>query len=120
MDGRDSGRFWDSAVAAYRDALLRDPGDRDAKHNLELALRRRQQAGGGGGGGGGGESGSGGGEGGGGRGVQPPSTGGGQGGEQMSRAEAERLLDALAAQEQEALIRGEDAERGGRPETPGW
>ncbi|MFN2383185.1 MAG: VWA domain-containing protein, partial [Gemmatimonadota bacterium] len=26
---------WDSAVAAYREALLRDPADADAKHNLE-------------------------------------------------------------------------------------
>ncbi|HEX5726693.1 MAG TPA: tetratricopeptide repeat protein [Longimicrobiaceae bacterium] len=40
------------AVARYQRALLTDPGDRDAKWNLELAQRllRREQGGGGGGG----------------------------------------------------------------------
>lgn len=31
------------AVAAYRESLLRDPASADAKHNLELALRRLEQ-----------------------------------------------------------------------------
>ncbi len=31
------------AIAAYRESLLRDPGQTDAKHNLELALRRLEQ-----------------------------------------------------------------------------
>lgn len=31
----------DAAVTAYEDALRQDPGDRDAKWNLEIALRRR-------------------------------------------------------------------------------
>jgi hypothetical protein len=38
----------------------------------------------------------------------------------MSRAEAERLLDALAAREREALAAGEDQRRAGRPIVPGW
>jgi tetratricopeptide (TPR) repeat protein len=33
----------DGAIAAYRETLLRDPARRDAKHNLELALRRQHQ-----------------------------------------------------------------------------
>lgn len=119
-DPEDSQRFWDSAVAAYREALLRDSDDRDAKHNLELALRKREQSGGGGGGAGGGGGGEGGGGGGGGRGVQPPSTGGEGGARQMSRSQAERLLDALAAQEREALVRGEEDRRAGEARRPGW
>ena len=115
-----SQRYWDAAVAAYREALLLDPDDRDAKHNLELALREREQSGGGGGGAGGGGGGEGGGGGGGGRGVQPPSTGGDGGAQPMSRAQAERLLDALAAQEREALARGEGDRRAGEPRRPGW
>jgi len=111
--------FWDAAVAAYRESLLRNPDDRDAKHNLELALRRRESGGGGGGAGGGG-GGGGGGAGGGGRGVQPPSSGQGQGAPDMTRSEAERLLDALAAREREALAAGEDERRAGRPVVPGW
>ncbi len=111
--------FWDAAVAAYRESLLRNPDDKDAKHNLELALRRRQSGGGGGGAGGGG-GGGGGGAGGGGRGVQPPSSGEGGAPPSMSRAEAERLLDALAAREREALAAGEDERRAGRPVVPGW
>jgi Ca-activated chloride channel homolog len=32
-----------AAVEAYKQALLRNPGDADAKHNLEIALREREQ-----------------------------------------------------------------------------
>jgi Ca-activated chloride channel family protein len=110
---------WDAAVAAYREALLRDPDDREAKHNLELALRRRESGGGGGGAGGGG-GGGGGGAGGGGRGVQPPSSGEGGAAPMMSREEAERLLDALAAREREALAAGDEDRRAGRAATRGW
>lgn len=117
----DSQRYWDSTVAAYREALLRDPDDMDAKHNLELALRRQDQAGGGGGGGAtGGGAGAGGGPGGGGRGMQPPSTGGLGSPSGMTRGEAERLLDALAAQEREALTRGEGNEQARRSDRPAW
>lgn len=113
-------RYWDSAVAAYREALLREPADRDAKHNLELALRRRQEASGGGGGGGsGGGQGEGGGSGGAGQGMQPPSSGTGGAPGSLTKDQAERLLDALAAQEQEALIRG-GGRRAGGTERPGW
>jgi tetratricopeptide (TPR) repeat protein len=35
----------DGAVAAYRQSLARDPGHGDARHNLEVALRRRAEAG---------------------------------------------------------------------------
>lgn len=34
---------WEAAIAAYREALLRNPGDQDAKYNLELALQQLQQ-----------------------------------------------------------------------------
>ncbi|MEM7344829.1 MAG: tetratricopeptide repeat protein [Chloroflexota bacterium] len=34
---------WGSAIAAYREALLINPDDVDAKHNLELALQQQQQ-----------------------------------------------------------------------------
>ncbi|HUP19570.1 MAG TPA: VWA domain-containing protein [Gemmatimonadota bacterium] len=110
--------FWDASVGAYRESLLRAPGDGDTKHNLELALRRRDQAGGGGGGGGGGGEGEGGG--GGGRGLQPPSSGLGDSPREMNRSEAERLLDALASREREALAAGEGDRRGGRRQAPGW
>jgi tetratricopeptide (TPR) repeat protein len=121
-DPDDSPRYWDSAVAAYRESLLRDPDDMDAKHNLELALRRQDQAAGGGGGGGaaGGGGGAGGGPGGAGRGMQPPSSGGVGSPRNMTRGEAERLLDALAAQEREALARGEGNEQARRSDRPAW
>lgn len=32
-----------NAIAAYTEALLRNPGDQDAKYNLELALQQQQQ-----------------------------------------------------------------------------
>lgn len=111
-------RYWDSAVAAYREALLRTPDDADAKHNLELALRHRDRAGGGGGGGGGGgEDGA---EGGAAGGIQPPSRPSGPAVGQMSRSEAERLLDALAARERQALQSDEGERRGAPPKGPGW
>lgn len=34
---------WEAAIAAYREALLRNPDDQDAKYNLELALQQLQQ-----------------------------------------------------------------------------
>jgi hypothetical protein len=34
---------WDAAIEAYRQALLRNPDDLDAKVNLELALQQKQQ-----------------------------------------------------------------------------
>jgi hypothetical protein len=34
---------WDTAIGAYRQALLRNPDDLDAKINLELALQQKQQ-----------------------------------------------------------------------------
>jgi Ca-activated chloride channel homolog len=36
-------RDWPKAIEAYRQALLLNPNDRDAKHNLELALQNQQQ-----------------------------------------------------------------------------
>jgi hypothetical protein len=38
----------------------------------------------------------------------------------MTRSQAERLLDALAAEEREALARGEGDRRAGEPRRPGW
>jgi Ca-activated chloride channel family protein len=34
---------WTAAVDAYREALVRNPDDQDAKHNLELALQQLQK-----------------------------------------------------------------------------
>ncbi len=34
---------WEAAIAAYTEALLRNPDDQDAKYNLELALQQLQQ-----------------------------------------------------------------------------
>lgn len=34
---------WETAIAAYTEALLRNPDDQDAKYNLELALQQLQQ-----------------------------------------------------------------------------
>jgi Ca-activated chloride channel homolog len=34
---------WDAAIESYRQALLRNPDDLDAKVNLELALQQKQQ-----------------------------------------------------------------------------
>lgn len=36
-------KSWDAAIESYRQALLRNPDDLDAKHNLELALQQQQQ-----------------------------------------------------------------------------
>ena len=38
-----SAEQYDKAIDAYKDALRLDPKDRDAKHNLEIALRRLHQ-----------------------------------------------------------------------------
>jgi hypothetical protein len=38
----------------------------------------------------------------------------------MTRQEAERLLDALAAREREALAAGDQDRRAGRPASRGW
>ncbi len=34
---------WESAIASYTEALLRNPDDQEAKYNLELALQQMQQ-----------------------------------------------------------------------------
>jgi Ca-activated chloride channel family protein len=110
------------ALDAYREALEQRPGDRDARFNYELTLRHLRpedepepppqppptpnpnpNAGGGGGGGGGQpqqrptQPSAGGGQT-----NAPQSTQGGSSGGQLSRAEAERLLDALEAGERQA------------------
>ena len=36
-------KSWDAAIESYRQTLLRNPDDVDAKHNLELALQQQQQ-----------------------------------------------------------------------------
>ncbi len=36
-------KSWEAAIELYRQALLRNPDDVDAKHNLELALQQQQQ-----------------------------------------------------------------------------
>ena len=36
-------KSWEAAIESYRQALLRNPDDLDAKHNLELALQQQKQ-----------------------------------------------------------------------------
>ena len=36
-------KSWETAIESYRQTLLRNPDDVDAKHNLELALQQQQQ-----------------------------------------------------------------------------
>ncbi len=86
--GESRGAALRSARRALRTVLLAQPGDRDAQWNYELALRAPQQGGGGGGG------------------SSPPQQQGaaprppaGQG--QMSRQQAEALLEAAAREERE-------------------
>ena len=70
------------AQEAFRRVLRENPDAEDARWNLEVVDRWLEQLGGGGGGGGGGD-------------------GGGSGGDDqpMTRAEADRLLDSVAAEE---------------------
>lgn len=82
-----------NARRALRNVLLERPGDRDAQWNYELALRTPERGGGGGGGG-----------------PQPPQQQsqaprppGSQG--QMSRQQAEALLEASAREEREVQAR---------------
>jgi Ca-activated chloride channel family protein len=127
------------ALDSFRDALEKRPGDADARHNYELTLRKLQgkenpdqkpppqppppkpgQGGGGGGGGGGGTP------------PSPPKPAGGgspppqgqipQGGAngRMSRAEAERLLDALANGERQARAAQQRAAGGEERKEKDW
>lgn len=104
------------AILHYRQALILDPTDADAKWNLELAQRLlAQQVGGGGGGADDPQQGGGGGGGDRNDPARPdpaPTPGGGGGAQpEMSRAEAEQVLRSAAEQEQELqqqkLRRGE-------------
>lgn len=114
------------AVAAYEEALVLEPGDADAKWNLELALRkleeeerRESRSGGGGGGGAGSDStrpGGPGGEGAGGRrnaeappGAPESRRAAGQGRPEEAEGGDGRLTEAQARQLVEA-VRGEEAE----------
>lgn len=101
-DGEQRGAALRSARRALRTVLLERPGDRDAQWNYELALRAPQ------GGGGGGS-------------PQPPQQQNQsprpepQG--QMSRQQAEALLDAAAREERETQSRRQRGSRG--PRAPG-
>jgi Ca-activated chloride channel family protein len=87
-----------NARRAFRTVLLERPGDRDAQWNYELALRAPQQGGGGGGGG-----------------QPPPQPSSGPRGEQprseMSRQQAEALLESAAREERETLARRQRGNR---------
>jgi len=76
------------ARARYREALLLRPGDRGAKWNLELALEPEPPGGGGGA-----------------QGPSPPQSGGERGDAppppSLTRAQAEQLLESIAAEERE-------------------
>lgn len=91
-----------NARRALRNVLLERPGDRDAQWNYELALRAPEQGGGGGGGG-----------------PQPPQQQGsaprpqGQQG-QMSRQQAEALLEAASRDERETQARRQRGNRSQR------
>jgi Ca-activated chloride channel family protein len=86
-----------NARRAFRTVLLERPGDRDAQWNYELALRAPQQGGGGGGG----------------PPPQRPSSGpqGQQPQSEMSRQQAEALLESAAREERETLARRQRGNR---------
>lgn len=90
-----------NARKALRTVLLERPGDRDAQWNYELALRAPQQGGGGGGGG-----------------AQPPQQQAPQARpepqSQMSRQQAEALLEAAQREERETQAR---RQRGNRAQS---
>jgi Ca-activated chloride channel family protein len=127
-DPRLRQQWLDAAVEAYRDALRLDPADRDAKWNLELALREKEQPPPSQGGGGEqqqqdpkGEQGEGGGGGGEGD-QQAPAGASGENGKErprdpgaLSQAQAERILSAVEQGERD-LYRSKL--RKGRRETP--
>lgn len=127
-DPRQREQWLDAAVEAYRDALRLDPADRDAKWNLELALREKDHPPPSQGGGGQqeqqdpkGEQGDG--SGGGGEGEQQaPAGSGGEDGTPrprdpgaLSQAQAERILSAVEQGERD-LYRSKL--RKGQRETP--
>ena len=101
-DGEQRTNALRSARRALRTVLLERPGDRDAQWNYELALRAPQGGGGGGGG------------------PPPPQQQQGQQPHQqepqgqMSRQQAEALLDAASREERETLARRQRGTRSQR------
>jgi len=102
----------EAAIESYKASLRLVPGDREAKANLEIALRRRREPpppppGDGGGGASGPASSQ----------PQPPAAA--PGAPRMTREEAERLLDALGKRERLELPHG--ARRPATdPSVPDW
>jgi len=98
-DGDARGNALRSARRAFRTVLLERPGDEDAQWNYELALRAPQGGGGGGG-------------------TPPPSQGQSQRPTepqgQMSRQQAEALLDAASREERETQARRQRGARAPR------
>ena len=109
-EGPDATEALDAALAAYKQLLLAQPNDLDAKWNYELALREKEENSGGGGGGG-----SGGGGGGGqdeqdaGGGGEDPSEG------SLGQSQAEQLLNSAAREER--TVQGKK-QRQSAPDTP--
>ncbi|MHB1225635.1 MAG: VWA domain-containing protein [Gemmatimonadaceae bacterium] len=105
-EGGERDQALDAALATYKQVLIAQPRDGDARWNYELALREKEaQSGGGGGGGGGGQN------------DQQPE---GQGGEQeqpgaLGRQQAEQLLNSAAREER--AVQGK-RQRQLSPETP--
>ncbi len=89
----------------YREALLLRPGDRDAKWNLELAVRMTPPPAGGGG------SGPTGGSGGGGAPEESPAT--------LSPGQAEQILNSMAEEERRTILDRNRRRQQGR-EVRGW
>ncbi len=107
-EGSEAEQALDAALASYKQVLMAQPDDADARWNYELALREKDERGGGGGGGAGG--------GGGGDDEQPQ----GEGGEQerpgaLDRQQAEQLLNSAAREEQ--AVQGK-RQRQQSPESP--
>lgn len=114
------------AAAHYRNALLQDPSDADAKWNLELAMRLLQRERGGGGGGGDEDENP---SGGGGEGDDPqqadpqpqPAPGAqGSGAPRLSREAAERLLSRAGEDERQVQREVLERNRGGREGVRDW
>ena len=88
----EAGPFLSAAVSAYKRALRTRTNDRDAKWNLELALREQQKNGGGGGGGGGKQ-------------PPPPAPPPGKGQQELDKQRADAVLNSAARDERDVQTR---------------
>ena len=109
-EGAQADEALDGALAAYKQFLLAQPNDPNAKWNYELALRKKDESSGGGGGGGGGSGGGGG--------NDPQAAGGGADDPspgELGQSQAEQLLNSAAREER--VVQGKK-QRQSAPDVP--